>query len=91
MVADYAGGAILAHQQIKISGGSNVQINGFIIAGDGQPTWTGDPFPNASEGVAQNTISANPTITFNGDFGCSGPACPGGAIQKVSWVEVFQP
>ncbi len=86
--ANYAGGAILVHQQFKISTGSSASINGFIIAGDGQPTWTGDPFTNSSSGVSMNEISGNPTITYSCDFGCTGPGCPV-AVKLVAWRELF--
>ena len=86
--ADYAPGAILVHQQVKISG--SPKINGFIIAGDGQPTWSGDPFPPSvsSSGVSKNEIGGNPTITYNGDFDCLGPACPA-PVKMLTWREVF--
>jgi hypothetical protein len=89
--ANYAGGAgaILAHQQVKISG--NPTINGFIIAGDGQPTWDGDPFPPSvsSSGVTVNEISGNPTITYNADFDCLGPGCPPPTVLMVNWRQVL--
>jgi Tfp pilus assembly protein PilX len=87
VTADYAGGAILVHQQFKIS--SSAKINGFIIAGDGQPTWSGDPFPNSSGGVSKNEISGSATITYNADFDCFGPGCPPPIIKLVTWREVF--
>ncbi len=87
MEADYAVGAILVHQQFKISG--NPKIKGFIIAGDGQPTWAGDPFTNSSSGVTRNEISGNATITYDGNVGCSGPGCPLPTVKLVTWREVF--
>lgn len=89
MTANYAGGAILVHQQFKVSAGSSASINGFIIAGDGQPTWTGDPFTNSISGVTMNEISGNATITYNGDFDCFGPGCPLPSVFMVTWREVF--
>jgi hypothetical protein len=88
MTADYAGGAILVHQQLEISG--DPKINGFVIAGDGQPTWSGDPFPPAvsSSGVSYNEISGNPTITYNYDFGCIGPGCAG-TVSMLTWIQKF--
>ncbi|MBI4489697.1 MAG: pilus assembly PilX N-terminal domain-containing protein [Deltaproteobacteria bacterium] len=87
--ADYAAGAILVHQQFRIS--SSPKINGFIIAGDGQPTWTGDPFPPSvfPSGVMINEISGNPIITYNSDFGCNGPGCPPPTVAMLTWLEVF--
>ncbi|MBI4489686.1 MAG: pilus assembly PilX N-terminal domain-containing protein [Deltaproteobacteria bacterium] len=87
MTADYAGGAILVHQQFKIS--SSAKINGFIIAGDGQPTWTGDPFTNSGSGVSKNEISGSATITYNADFDCFGPGCLPATVKLVTWREVF--
>lgn len=87
--ADNAVGAILVHQQVKISG--NPEIKGFIISGDGQPTWTGDPFPPsvASSGVTLNEISGSVNITYQCDIGCSGPGCPPPTIVLLTWREVF--
>ncbi len=62
-------GAILAHQQVKING--NPIIDGFILASDGMPSWSGDPFTDRSLGVTMNEISGNPTITYNGNIGIS--------------------
>lgn len=87
MKANYAGGAILVHQQVKISG--NPKINGWIIAGDGQATWTGDPFPNASAGVDLNQISGNAEITYSCDTSCTGPSCPPQTVTTVSWAQKF--
>ncbi|MBI2358083.1 MAG: hypothetical protein HYV04_04120, partial [Deltaproteobacteria bacterium] len=87
MEANYAGGAILVHEQIKISG--NPKINGWIIAGDGRPTWSGDPFPTASVGVTMNEISGNAEITYSCDTSCSGPGCPSMTISTVSWSQKF--
>jgi hypothetical protein len=85
MTANYGPAAILVHQQIKISG--NPEINGFIIAGDGQPTWTGDPFTNSSEGVPFNEISGNPLLTYGCDFNCTGPGCPVSKISMAGWAQ----
>jgi hypothetical protein len=85
MTANYAPAAILVHQQIKISG--NPQINGFIISGDGQPTWTGDPFTDSSQGVPFNEISGNPTLTYGCDFNCTGPGCPAPKISMAGWAQ----
>jgi hypothetical protein len=87
MKASYAGGAMLVHQQFRIS--SNAQLNGFIIAGDGKPTWTGDPFPNASAGVDLNQISGSPDITYSCDTSCTGPGCPPVKITRVSWAQTY--
>lgn len=87
MKANYAGEAILVHQQVKISGNPN--INGWIIAGDGQPTWTGDPFPNASVGVGLNQISGNAQFTYSCDTSCTGPGCPPATVTTVSWAQKF--
>ncbi len=85
--ADYAGGALLAHQQIKIAG--SAKITGFILAGDGRPTWPGDPFPDSSSGLSLNEISGNPTIEFSCDFGCFGPGCPAYRVAIVGWQQKF--
>ncbi|MBI4488587.1 MAG: pilus assembly PilX N-terminal domain-containing protein [Deltaproteobacteria bacterium] len=85
---DYVPGAILVHQQFRIS--DQAKIKGFIIAGDGQPTWPGDPFPPSvsSSGIQTNEISGDPWITYNGDFDCLGPGCPN-PVKMLSWREVF--
>ena len=85
--ADYAGGALLAHQQVKIGGSG--KITGFILAGDGRPTWPGDPFPDSSSGLALNEISGSPTIEFSCDFGCFGPGCPAYRVAIVGWQQKF--
>lgn len=78
------GGGILVHQQVKISG--NPSITGFILAGDGQPTWTGDPFSASSPGVTMNEVSGNPTITYNGDLGVS-LLTP--SVTQLGWHQSF--
>jgi hypothetical protein len=85
MMANYEPGAILVHQQIKISG--NPQIKGFIMSGDGQPTWTGDPFPNSSDGVTLNEISGNPIMNYSCEFSCVGPGCPAAKIVMAGWAQ----
>jgi hypothetical protein len=85
MMANYEPGAILVHQQVKISG--NPQIKGFIISGDGQPTWTGDPFTNSSDGVTLNEISGNPTMNYSCEFSCVGPGCPAAKITMAGWAQ----
>jgi Tfp pilus assembly protein PilX len=87
MTATYAPGAILVHQQLRIT--KNPQITGFIIAGDGQSTWAGDPFTNSSLGVALNDISGNPTIDYACQFGCLGPGCPWPAVAVTGWKQKF--
>jgi hypothetical protein len=87
MRADYAAGAILVHQQMKISG--NPQIAAFILVGDGQPTWPGDPFADGSPGIALNEISGSPIITYSCDFGCHGPGCPPPRVSVMSWMQKF--
>lgn len=81
------GGAILVHQQFRITG--DPVIEGFIIAGDGSPTWPEDPFSDASDHIAVSDITGNPTIVYDGSGGCSGPSCPVGFIEKVAWREVY--
>jgi len=78
------GGGIFAHQQVKISG--NPYIKGFIMAGDGQPTWSGDPFPDGAPGVTMNEVSGNPTITYDGDAGVS--VLPP-AVTQIGWYQSF--
>jgi hypothetical protein len=87
MTATFAAGAILAHQQIRIT--KNPQIAGFVIAGDGQPAWAGDPFTDSSAGVALNEISGNPTLDYSCQFGCLGPGCPWPLVAVVGWKQKF--
>lgn len=89
MKANYEKGAILVHQQFEISG--NPEIAGFIISGDGLPTWTGDPFgpSQSNSGVTVNRINGNPTITYACDFGCTGPGCPPPTVGTASWAQKF--
>jgi hypothetical protein len=85
MTANYQPAAILVHQQLKISG--NPTINGFIIAGDGKPTWAGDPFTDSSQGVGLSEISGNPTIIYDCNFSCTGPGCPVSKVTLVGWAQ----
>lgn len=78
------GGGLFAHQQVKISG--NPSIKGFVMAGDGQPTWAGDPFTDGPPGVTMNEISGNPTITYSGDVGVT--LLPP-AVTQVGWYQSF--
>ncbi len=87
MTASYTPGAILVHQQMKIT--KNPQIAGFVIAGDGQPAWAGDPFTDSSAGVALNEISGNPTVDYSCQFGCLGPGCPWPLVAVVGWKQKF--
>ena len=87
LTATFAAGAILAHQQIRVT--KNPQIAGFVIAGDGQPAWAGDPFTDSSAGVALNEISGNPTVDYSCQFGCLGPGCPWPLVAIVGWKQKF--
>jgi Tfp pilus assembly protein PilX len=87
MTANYAPGAILVHQQLRIS--RNPQIAGFLIAEDGQSTWAGDPFVNSSVGVALSEISGDPTIDYACQFGCLGPGCPQPMVTVMGWKQKF--
>jgi hypothetical protein len=87
LTANYAGGALLAHQQFKITKDSN--ISGFIIAGDGSPAWVGDPFADSNLGVSLNEISGNPIIDYSCQFGCLGPGCPVPRVTLVGWKQKF--
>lgn len=89
MKANYEKAAILVHQQFEISG--NPEIAGFIISGDGLPTWTGDPFgpSQSNSGVTVNRINGNPTLTYACDFGCTGPGCPPPTVGTASWAQKF--
>ncbi|MBI2360363.1 MAG: pilus assembly PilX N-terminal domain-containing protein [Deltaproteobacteria bacterium] len=78
------GGGLFAHQQVKVSG--NPYIKGFIMAGDGQPTWSGDPFPDSAAGVTMNEVSGNPTIVYSAEFGVS--LLPP-AVTQVGWFQSF--
>ena len=88
---DGQGGAILAHQQLILSG--TITIDGYIFAGDGSPTWTGDPFPTSSSGTdlgGSHSMSGNPTIHYNcNQVNCTNDACsiPKVAIVAGSWTE----
>jgi Tfp pilus assembly protein PilX len=85
------GGAILAHQQLILSG--TITIDGYIFAGDGSPSWTGDPFPTSSSGIdlgGSHSMSGNPTIHYNcNQVNCTNDACsiPKVAIVAGSWTE----
>jgi Tfp pilus assembly protein PilX len=87
MNANFAPGAILAHQQIRIT--KNPQIAGFVIAGDGQPAWAGDPFADSSLGIALSEVSGNPIIEYSCQFGCLGPGCPTPIIAVAGWKQKF--
>jgi hypothetical protein len=87
LTATFAAGAILAHQQIRVT--KNSQIAGFVIAGDGQPAWAGDPFTDSSAGVALNEISGNPTVDYSCQFGCLGPGCPRPLVAVAGWKQKF--
>ncbi|MEE8074920.1 MAG: pilus assembly PilX N-terminal domain-containing protein [Candidatus Binatia bacterium] len=88
---DGQGGAILVHQQLILSG--NITIDGYILAGDGTPTWTGDPFPIGSSGTdygGTHSMSGNPTINYNcNQVVCNNSACglPSVKIAAGSWTE----
>lgn len=92
VTADSAGGVVLVHQQFKLGGNSSFKLNGYMIAGDGQPTWSGDPFPSASGGSAGNVneiSNNNVTVTYNCDVMCTGPGCPPPTVTTVSWANKF--
>lgn len=78
------GGGLFAHQQVKLSG--NPYIKGFIMAGDGHPTWTGDPFTEGPPGVTMDEVSGNPTIVYDGDFGVD--LLPP-TVTQVGWYQSF--
>ena len=79
------GGAVLVHQQIGFSG--TVTIYGYVFAGNGTPTWSGDPFSSNTSGtnlVDSQSVSGNPTIIYDcGGIPCNNPAC---GIPKVEMV-----
>ena len=85
------GGAILAHQQLILNG--TITIDGYIFAGDGSPTWTGDPFPTSSSGTnlgGSHSMSGNLTVHYNcNQVNCTNDACsiPKVAIVAGSWIE----
>jgi hypothetical protein len=85
------GGAILVHQQLILSG--TITIDGYVFAGDGSPTWTGDPFPIGSSGTdlgGSHSMSGNPTIHFDcNQVNCTNDACsvPKVTIVAGSWTE----
>ncbi len=87
LTANYAAGAILAHQQFKIT--KNPEIIGFILAGDGQPSWAGDPFADGGLGISVSEISGNPVIDYSCQFGCLGPGCPAPLIAVIGWKQNF--
>ena len=78
------GGGIFAHQQVKLSG--NPYIKGFVMAGDGHPTWAGDPFTEGPPGVTMDEVSGNPTIIYDGDFGVE--LLPP-TVTQVGWYQSF--
>ncbi|MFB3062893.1 MAG: hypothetical protein ACE10C_16140, partial [Candidatus Binatia bacterium] len=85
------GGAILAHQQLILSG--TITIDGYLFAGDGSPSWTGDPFPTSSSGTdlgGSHSMSGNPTIHYDcNQVECNNSACglPAVKIAAGSWTE----
>lgn len=87
MTASFTPGAILVHQQVRIT--KNPQLAGFIVAGDGQSTWAEDPFTDGSRGIALNEISGNPTIDYACQFGCLGPGCPWPVVAVTGWKQKF--
>lgn len=87
LTANYVPAAILAHQQFKVT--KDAEIAGFLIAGDGQPAWVGDPFADSSHGVGLSEISGNPIIDYSCQFGCLGPGCPSPLIAIVGWKQNF--
>jgi len=74
---DGQGGAILVHQQLDVSGA--ITLDGYILAGNGLPTWTEDPFSTSSSGtdlVSSHTMSGNPTIHYDcNQVVCTNSAC----------------
>jgi len=88
---DGQGGAVLVHQQLDVSG--NITVDGYILAGNGLPTWTEDPFPTSSSGtdlVPSHTMSGNPTIQYDcNQVVCNNSACglPKVTIVAGSWNE----
>ena len=85
------GGAILVHQQFKMSGSS--EVDGFIVVGDGKPTWAGDPFATSTSGddlSSTNSMSGNPKITYDcQQVECDNAACgvPKVKISAGTWTE----
>ncbi len=85
------GGAVLVHQQLDVSG--SLTLDGYFIAGNGSPTWTGDPFPTSSSGtdlVSTHTMSGNPIIHYDcNQVVCNNSACglPTVKITAGSWTE----
>lgn len=83
-------GAVLAHQQISFTG--TLSIYGFVFAGSGTPTWTGDPCSTATscENLSDTmSVGGNPTITYDCNTNCSNAACliPMVRIKPGSWTE----
>jgi hypothetical protein len=74
-------GIILAHNEISLIGGKT--ITGYIIAGDGLPTYAGDPHPpaNIAQDVNPNTVNGNITLNFS-NFST---LLPLGPPQLTSW------
>jgi len=85
------GGAILVHQQLILSG--TITIDGYVFAGDGSPSWTGDPFPIGSSGTdlgGSHSMSGNLTIHYDcNQVVCNNSACglPSVKITAGSWTE----
>ena len=85
-------GAILVHQQIGVSG--NPYFHGFIEIGNGSPSWTGDPFPSATNGKNHfdlSSFSGNSKITYGCSVNCTHAACGTSTAKMVpgSWRDVF--
>jgi hypothetical protein len=85
-------GAILVHQQIGVSG--NPTLYGFVQIGNGNPTWSGDPFPTNMSGYNHfdtSFFSGDATISYSCSANCTHEACriPTTKMVAGSWREVF--
>ena len=88
-------GSVMVHNQIGFSG--NPTIYGYVYAGDGLPTWAGDPFPTSTSGTNHyndQNISGNPTIVYDcNSVACNNPlTCPSETTVQMAtgyWRESY--
>ncbi|HEU4345335.1 MAG TPA: hypothetical protein VFU31_27605 [Candidatus Binatia bacterium] len=85
-------GAILVHQQIGVSG--NPTFYGFVQVGNGNPTWSGDPFASNTSGKNHydtSEFSGEAKIAYSCSANCTHAACGTVSAKMVpgSWRDVF--
>ena len=74
-------GIVLVHNEVNFSGSKT--ITGYVNAGDGLPTYTGDPHPqaNIAENVPSNSVTGGLTV----DFSNFSTLLPLGPPQLAAW------